>query len=143
MADDGGSAYSTTETGLDQLVNLILDDMGLNRRVAHEEIVTAAQAANAMNGIIKEAILMTGVANNDAINAADVRDINAYIREHYAAEWVEYHGDDERYEETGFHLVQNDGATSRLFGGHNAVNTVADGMRRKHWCPADKSWEQI
>ncbi len=31
-------------------------------------------------------------------------------------------------EETGFHLVQNDGATTRLFGSYNAVNTVADGI---------------
>ncbi len=128
VATDEGSEYSTTNTGLDQLVDLIIDDMGLNRRVANEEIVTAAQAADAMNGIIKTAIFETGVANNDALNAADVRDINAYIRANFADQWAEYHGDDEGDSETGFHLVQNDGATTRLFGSYNAVNTVADGI---------------
>ena len=38
------------------------------------------------------------------------------------------HGDDEDDSETGFHLVQNDGATTQLFGDENAVNTVADGI---------------
>ncbi|MCP4943896.1 MAG: hypothetical protein GY924_18215, partial [Planctomycetaceae bacterium] len=37
------------------------------------------------------------------------------------------HGDDEKGEETGFHLVQNDGANTRMFG-ENFVNTVADGI---------------
>ena len=38
------------------------------------------------------------------------------------------HGDDEDGEETGFHLVQNDGAKTRLFGDENAIDTVADGI---------------
>ena len=38
------------------------------------------------------------------------------------------HGDDENGEETGFHLVQNDGAKTRLFGDDNAIDTVADGI---------------
>ena len=61
------------------------------------------------------------------LNAADLRDLNAWIRQHHEAEWAALHGDDEAIEETGFHLVQNDGAKSRLFGGYNAVDTVADG----------------
>jgi hypothetical protein len=56
----------------------------------------------------------------------DMININVYIQAVHYPEWVELHGDDEGGEETGFHYVQNDGATSRLFG-QNAVNTVADG----------------
>ena len=35
------------------------------------------------------------------------------------------HGDDETAEETGYHLVQNDGANTTMFG-KNLVNAVAD-----------------
>ena len=48
-----------------------------------------------MNEIIVEAIRATGVANDQMLNAADVRDINAYIRTHYATQWITLHGDDE------------------------------------------------
>ena len=37
------------------------------------------------------------------------------------------HGDDENGSETGYHLVQNDGANTNYFG-QNLVNTVADGI---------------
>jgi hypothetical protein len=37
------------------------------------------------------------------------------------------HGDDEKRLETGFHKVQNDGASTTFFG-ENLVNTVADGI---------------
>jgi hypothetical protein len=56
------------------------------------------------------------------------RDVNAYIRAHYREQWVELHGDDECDGETGFHLVQSDGAQAQLFGDDNAVDTVADGL---------------
>jgi hypothetical protein len=54
--------------------------------------------------------------------------MNAYIRTTYGETvWSGHHGDDEDGSETGFHLVQNDGATTTLFN-RNAVNTVADGI---------------
>ena len=55
-------------------------------------------------------------------------DLNAWIQSNYGDKWTVLHGDDESYEETGFHLVQNDGATTYLYGTQNAVNTVADGI---------------
>ena len=68
------------------------------------------------------------MANDRTITASDVRDLNAYLRAKHGAEWALLHGDDESDAETGFHLVQNDGGTSRLFGDDKAVNTVADGI---------------
>jgi hypothetical protein len=96
--------------------------------VATSEIVKGADNANEMNLIIVEAIKATGVANDGALDALDIRDINAYIQSHHAKRWMELHGDDEDDQETGFHLVQNDGARSQLFGDENAVDTVADGL---------------
>jgi hypothetical protein len=118
---------ASTGTGLDQLVSLITQDTGLIARISSNEINLGAAAADQMNQIIVEAIRATGVANNGDITAADVHDLNAWIKTHYASEWVEMHGDDERNQETGFHLVQGDGASSQLFD-KNAVNTVADGI---------------
>ena len=117
----------TTGTGLDALVDTITGDPGLNLRIPTSEIADGARAADKMNKIIVEAIQATGVANNGIINAADAREINAYIQEGDYNVWVELHGDDEGDEETGFHLVQNDGATTQLFG-KNAIDTVADGI---------------
>ncbi len=120
-------AEGTTGTGLDSLVNIIVADLGLNLRIPTSEITAGAEYADAMNRIIIEAITATGLANDGDINTADVRDLNAYIQANHYERWVELHGDDEDGEETGFHLVQNDGAITRLYA-TNAVNTVADGI---------------
>ena len=118
----------TTGTGLDQLVDIIALDPGLNRNLPTSEIVQGAGYADAMNQLIVEAIRATGVANDGTFSASDVRDINPTSATNSAAQWVALHGDDEDGGETGFHLVQNDGATTQLFGDENAVNTVADGI---------------
>jgi hypothetical protein len=118
----------TTGTGLDSLVDIILTDSGLKAKVSAADLATAAAAANRMNQILVHAIRATGLGNDGVLNTADLRDLNAWIRQHHEAEWAVLHGDDEATEETGFHLVQNDGAKTRLFGGYNAVDTVADGL---------------
>ncbi len=118
---------STTGTGLDQLTDLILVDEGLIAKAATSEIIAGAIAANSMNKLIIEAIKTMGVANDGAISAVDVREVNSYLRVNHVAEWLVFHGDDEDGIETGFHLVQNDGATTKLYD-KNAVNTVADGI---------------
>jgi hypothetical protein len=117
----------STGTGLDQLVTIITSDPGLTRKITAADIAGGATAANAMNGLIIEAIRATGVANNGDISNADLRDMNAYLRSHRLTEWTTLHGDDDGDNETGFHLVQGDGATTQLFE-RNAVNKVADGL---------------
>lgn len=117
----------TTDTGLDQIIDIINTDTRLNKRVSPEDIAIAATAADAMNRIIVEAIQNTGVANDGKISKADARELNDYIFANYHHNWVIHHGDDENGEETGFHLVQNDGARTKLFG-KNAINRVADGI---------------
>ena len=120
-------AQGTTGTGLDQLVSLITLDEGLTKKIANSEIFAGASAANGMNALIVEAIRATGAADGATIDVGEVRELNTYLRAHHLDEWTTLHGDDEDGVETGFHLVQNDGATSRLFD-RNAVNTVADGL---------------
>ncbi|MBU0653806.1 MAG: hypothetical protein KJ914_01605, partial [Gammaproteobacteria bacterium] len=117
----------TTGTGLDQIVDLIMNDPELNRRLVQQEIEEGARAADALNGILVEAIRATGVANDGTFTASDMHDLNSHIQANYYDKWIELHGDDEASEETGFHLVQNDGGVTRLFN-DNAINTVADGL---------------
>ena len=117
----------STGTGIDQLVSLITEDPGLARRTSTADIYGGAAAADGMNALIVQAIRATGVANNGDISAADLYDVNAWLRANHLSAFTLLHGDDEDGQETGFHRVQNDGATTRLFE-RNAVNTVADGI---------------
>ena len=117
----------STATGLDQIITIMNSDVRLNKRVPENEVAEAAYSADMMNSIIIEAIQNTGVANDENISKADARELNDYIYFNHHEMWLMLHGDDENGEETGFHLVQNDGARTRLFG-KNAINKVADGI---------------
>ena len=120
-------AKGTTGTGLDQIVTLITADEGLNKRAATSEIYAGAKAADAMNALILQAIRATSAADGGTIDADEVRELNGWLRAGHLNTWKNLHGDDADKAETGFHLVQNDGATTTLFG-RNAVDTVADGL---------------
>ena len=119
--------HSTTGTGLDRITDMVMADEGLDDNITDTEIAEGADAADRMNEILNEAIQRTGVNTDLNISMDDIRAINQYIRNNYLDEWIELHGDDENDEETGYHLVQNDGASTQMFG-ENFVNTVADGI---------------
>ena len=106
---------------------LLTTDSGLNNRISTSDISAGAQAADAMNHLLVNAIRATGVADGGVIEVSEVIELNGYLRTQHLSEWTSWHGDDEEGVETGFHLVQNDGAKSELFT-RNAVNTVADGL---------------
>ena len=126
-AENSSTSDGSDVVGLNKIVDIIQKDKRLNRRVDEGDIQTAIESVQRMNEILIEAIIQTGVANDKHISTADTREINDYIFHNYGEEWRELHGDDEEGEETGFHLVVNDGARSRLFG-RNAINKVADSI---------------
>lgn len=117
----------TTGTGLDQIIDIIYQDTGLQKRISLGDLREGADAANQMNHFIIEAIKETDAAENGVLTVRDVKRINAYLVEHHSEAWAQIHGDDEDNEETGFHKVQSDGAKTRLYG-KNAVNKVFDGI---------------
>ncbi|QDU60479.1 hypothetical protein Pan216_13200 [Planctomycetes bacterium Pan216] len=84
----------STGTGLDDLVEITLDDPGLAKRVDRADVEEAAAAADTMNAYLIEAIVATGIANDGTIDAADVRDVSAYLAANHFDEWAELHGDD-------------------------------------------------
>jgi Ca2+-binding RTX toxin-like protein len=123
------SDASSTGTGLDRIVDTIKVDAGLARNTPAADIDGGAGAANALNALILEGIAATGAMADGWITSADLEAINAWLRADplRLARFIELHGDDENGSETGYHLVQNDGATTNYFG-QNLVNTVADGI---------------
>ncbi|MEB3333833.1 MAG: hypothetical protein VKP70_02490, partial [Cyanobacteriota bacterium] len=118
---------STTGTGLDRIVDGIKLDRGLSKNTSAADINAGAEAANSLNNLILRAIAGTGVYDDAWVTRSDLLSINQWIRAYEYPLFVQLHGDDENGEETGFHLVQNDGGDSQYFG-NNFINTVADGI---------------
>ena len=117
----------SSNTALDQMLELILKDKGLHRKISTSDLRDGIEASNEMNLLIIEAIINEGLGNDKTLSTADVRQINKYLVAKHSELWKELHGDDENNEETGYHLIQNDGASSRMFA-DNVVNSIADGI---------------
>lgn len=117
----------TTGTKLDMIANVIFNDAGLLRNVSTGDMRVGVASADKMNHLIKEAIIEQGLGNDGKLTTADIRQINHYLVENYEDQWKELHGDDEDFEETGYHKIQNDGAYARMYA-DNVMNTVADGI---------------
>ncbi|MFN9174066.1 MAG: hypothetical protein ACK58N_05995 [Synechocystis sp.] len=120
---------ATTNTGLDRITELIIADKGLAQNIPWQDIAGGANAANGLNGLYKTVIATYNLAADGSISENDIRQINTWIRADSTRynNFLALHGDDENNSETGFHLVQNDGAQTVYFG-QNLVNTVADGL---------------
>jgi Ca2+-binding RTX toxin-like protein len=125
---------ATTGTGLDRIVETIVGDPGLADSITWPQIKGGAMAANGLNGLISagiDALKAAGAADADPtrLSRDEVLWINAWIRANPTryASFSALHGDDENGVETGYHLVQNDGGQTTLFG-KNAINTVFDGI---------------
>ena len=117
----------TTGTKLDMMINVILTDRGLLRKIPTSDLRAGADNANKMNHLIVKAIKAEGLGNDGKLTTADIRTINNYLVANHLEEWAELHGDDEEGEETGYHKVQNDGATTRIYA-DNVINSIADGI---------------
>ncbi|CAA6813852.1 MAG: Spherulin-4 [uncultured Sulfurovum sp.] len=116
-----------TGTGLDKGVEIIYNDVGLNKKISLGDMREGARAVNGMNELLLEAISATNASEGGSFTKQDMINVNQYLVANHADEWAELHGDDEANEETGFHKVQSDGAKTKLFGA-NAINQVCDGI---------------
>jgi len=125
--NDFNEVAGTTNTKLDMIINVILTDRGLLRKVPTSDLRAGATAANAMNTLLVEAIKAEGLGNDKKLTTADIRTLNNYLVANHAEQWAELHGDDEDDEETGYHRIQNDGATTRMYA-DNVMNSIADGI---------------
>jgi hypothetical protein len=124
---DVEEVVGTTGTGLDKGIEIIYNDVGLNKKISLGDMREGARSVQGMNELLLEAISKTNAAEGGTFTKQDMRNVNQYLVANHADEWAELHGDDENNEETGFHKVQSDGAKTKLFG-KNAINTVCDGI---------------
>jgi len=117
----------TTGTGLDQLIQLIGEDVGLANNISSTQIREGAAAADKLNHIIVDAISATGAMDDGHITTAETYDISDYIKAHNLSAFTAAHGADKNMVETGFHLVAGNHSSSYLFG-EDALNTVMEGI---------------
>lgn len=130
------STITLTGTGLDRILDILASDPGLTvgmsaAGTARKQAATAKglDAAGAMNRLISDAISATGVAADGLFSADDVLKISGWIRADAArlATFTQAHGDDEAGVETGYHLIQGNGAVIQ-YDGLNFANRVVDGL---------------
>ena len=117
----------TTGTGLDQLIQVIGEDVGLANNISSAQMREGAAAADKLNHIIVDAINATGAMDDGHITTAETYDISDYIKGHNLAAFTAAHGADKNMVETGFHLVAGNHSASYLFG-EDALNTVMEGI---------------
>ncbi len=116
-----------TDTGLDQVINIIYNDKGLQKKISTGDIRSGAYSANEMNKLIIESIEATGAGSSGLFTTENIKDINAFLVENYLSIWANLYGDIKENCESGFYRVQKDGAKTILFG-KNAINKVFDGI---------------
>jgi Ca2+-binding RTX toxin-like protein len=114
---------------LSSIGNNVKTDPGLLANISQADINGGVAAGKKMDEVIVDAILKIGAMNDGIITPDEVRRISDAIRADAAqyAKFIDGHGDDEGDQETGFHLVQNDGGTL-MFQGRKFVDTVADAI---------------
>jgi Ca2+-binding RTX toxin-like protein len=82
-----------------------------------------------LNQLLIQSIQATNAMADGWITAEDLRAMNAWVNSDATrlATYTALHGDDDGTVETGYHLVQNDGANTNYFG-RNLINGVADSI---------------
>lgn len=123
------SALAETGSSLDNFVEVINSDAGLEQNVTPENLVAGSEAVETLNAILVEAIQATGVANLGDITYAGLKEVLSYIQTNHYDEWMRAYGSETwgktgkrrntkwfviSGSETGFHTVNNNGADSEL-----------------------------
>lgn len=114
---------------LESIIDLIKADAGLKMHVTATGMADGIAAARQLNRLLATVIDETGVNKDHIITAADLMKVSDAVQAKaaYYGKFVLAHGDDEGPNETGFHLLQNDGAL-QTFQGRNAIDTVIDAI---------------
>jgi hypothetical protein len=136
-----------TGTDLDNILFVITNDEGLVANTTEQDRERARASAHEMNKMILTIFQQTGAFADGIITVEEVFNWNVTFRQRAPRDrrmvrWMILHGDDEDGTETGYHLVQNDGATWNLYG-ENAINTVFDGIYHMGFVIVDENNVQV
>lgn len=104
-------------------------DFDLADNVTRSELAEGLAAVDSLSGLLIQMLQQTGVNDDGLISTADMMALSDALRADPAlvAQFMAAHGNDEWDEETGYHLLQNDGG-SLEFQGRNLADTVVDGL---------------
>ena len=113
---------------LKSMISVLSSDTGLKASVTQVDMSYGISSSRMLNKILATAIDDTGVNKDGVITRADIEIISDAIQADtgLVSSFTAYHGT-EIGVESGFHLLQNDGAV-QVFQGQNAVNSVIDGI---------------
>lgn len=114
-------------------VKVITNDQWLKANTTYDDIYDWAEYANEMGNLIYTEIKKLGYMDDAKFDSEEMKSFNTHMFNNFHEKMMELHWDDEKWEETGFHLVQNDWATTKLGipwikNERNAVNTIWDGI---------------
>ena len=132
MIDQG-----TTDTKLDEMVQIIQSEGSLANNLDAEELLEGAQSANGINELIVEAVKVQNLGAKGYFGLEDVEAIGSYIRENHYDTFRSLFGTSDASGETGFQLIADEGAKvkyqawvdrcNRLWG-DNLIDHVMEGM---------------
>lgn len=113
---------------LKSMIAALSGDAGLKANVTPVDMSYGLSSARALNKILATVIDETGVNKDGVITRADIEAISDAIQGNAStlSSFTAFHGTEVGVE-SGFHLLQNDGAV-QVFQGQNAVNTVIDAI---------------
>lgn len=123
--DNGGKLGSGT--GLDVFVTIPYSDPKIAQDLSASEIAKGVDAIKAMNDLLVEGIVATGIANDGTIGISDIRDLSDHLTDNHRAEWAKLHGDNDGGTSSGFHILKDARNGTELFG-EKAINSVADNI---------------
>lgn len=104
-------------------------DADLLDNITEIELAKGLTAVDTLSQILLQVIETSHLNDDGLITAADMQAVSDAVRANPALyqQFLTAHGDDEWRSETGYHLLQNDGA-SLMFQGRNLVDTVVDAI---------------
>jgi hypothetical protein len=117
---------------LNSIIRGIKADPGLRNSIPDRQIERGVNASEKLNKVLLDMIDQTNVNDDGRISAGDMKKVSDHIFNSQGTgdAWRTFwdaHGNDNGTVESGFHYVQDDGATLE-FQGRNFVDTVADAI---------------
>jgi len=92
-----------------KVINRIFTDPGLKKNTTLEARIIAANSANKLSELIIKSIKNLWIEKDWFITDSEVKKLNSYMFKNYNKLVKELHGDDEKWKETWFHKVVNNG----------------------------------
>ncbi len=111
------------------LHNVLANEPGLLDNLSPEQLAAGLAAADTLSGLLMQVISTNHLNDDGVISAADMATISATIQGDATllATFTQAHGDDGWEDESGYHLLQDDGG-SLTFQDQNLVDSVIDSI---------------